>query len=301
MSSVVFRPLVDGEESLFDSLPDLLPLRQISYAEGLAGGGFHPSRTWVALREGRVVARAAWVLPPGAVGGPWLERFDVIDSPQVGAGLLAAAHEALGGPRPYYAALPAGWHTSPSVVSAVAPALAAAESAGLVPTGERLRLRWVPGAGADRPAAAGPAVRPAAGPHEIDTLVGRVVSPDVLTGSETARAVAGLDLATDPRPWLTGEATAWHVAHDGGEPLGLLGTAGQACWPMLGYLGALPGPRTQEVRSALVDAALRVLVADGAEEVVADADADRSDVLADLGRADFRPIRARLTFEPGNA
>ena len=300
MSSVVHRPLVAGEESLFDSLPDLLPLRQISYAEGLAGGGFHPSRTWVALRDGRVVGRAAWVLPPGAVGGPWLERFDLIDTPRVGASLLSAAHEALGGPRPYYAALPAGWHTSPSVVSAVAPALAAAESAGLVPQGERLRLRWTPGAPDDRPAAE-PSVRPASGPAEIDQIVHRIVTPDVLTGSETARAVAALDLARQPRPWLTGEATAWHVAHDGDEPLGLLGTAGQACWPMLGYLGVLPGPRSTAARSALIGAALAVLVAGGAEEVVADADADRSDVLADLKRAGFRPVRARLIFEPAGA
>ena len=105
MTDLVIRPLVAGEENLFDSMPDPLPqLRQVGYADGIAGGGYRPETTWVALRSGRVVGRAAWVLPPGAVGAPWLERFDLDAEPEVGAALLHAAHEALGGPGLYYAA-----------------------------------------------------------------------------------------------------------------------------------------------------------------------------------------------------
>ena len=60
MIAVIHRPLVVGEESLFDSLPDPFPsVPKMSYAAGLAAGGFDPSRTWVSLRNGRVVARAA--------------------------------------------------------------------------------------------------------------------------------------------------------------------------------------------------------------------------------------------------
>ncbi|MFF5078084.1 hypothetical protein ACFY36_13610 [Actinoplanes sp. NPDC000266] len=66
----------------------------------------------MATSDGRVVARAAWVLPPGAVGRPWLERFDAV-SPEIGAALLTKAHEALGGPLPYYAAAPAHWRQRP--------------------------------------------------------------------------------------------------------------------------------------------------------------------------------------------
>jgi len=110
MSDLVIRPLVAGEENLFESMPDPLPqLRQVGYADGIAGGGYRPENTWVALRDGRVVGRAAWVLPPGAVGAPWLERFDLDAEPEVGAALLRAAHEAFGGPRLYYAAAPAHW------------------------------------------------------------------------------------------------------------------------------------------------------------------------------------------------
>src|SRR5688572_12882832 len=110
MTDLVIRPLVAGEEALFTSMPDPLPeVPRTGYAEGLAAGGYRPERTWVALRGGRVVGRAAWVLPPGAAGRPWLEWFDLSDEPEVGAELLRAAHAALGGPTLYHAALPPDW------------------------------------------------------------------------------------------------------------------------------------------------------------------------------------------------
>jgi hypothetical protein len=100
MTDLVIRPLVAGEEEVFESMPDPLPqLRQVGYADGIAGGGYRPEHIWVALRAGRVVSRAAWVLPPGAIGAPWLEWFDLDAEPAVGAALLRAAHEALGGPK----------------------------------------------------------------------------------------------------------------------------------------------------------------------------------------------------------
>ena len=37
MSDLVIRPLVAGEENLFESMPDPLPqLRQVGYADGIA-------------------------------------------------------------------------------------------------------------------------------------------------------------------------------------------------------------------------------------------------------------------------
>src|SRR5216684_2797498 len=177
MSDLVIRPLVAGEENLFESMPDPLPqLRQVGYADGIAGGGYRPENTWVALRAGRVVGRAAWVLPPGAVGAPWLERFDLDAEPEVGAALLCDAHEVFGGPRLYYAAMPAHWRRRPEVLSVIKAPMAAAR-------------------------------------------------PDVLTGLEMARAVGGVDLATDPLAWLTGPAGDWRIALDSGEPVGLAATA----------------------------------------------------------------------------
>jgi len=293
MTDLVIRPLVVGEENLFESMPDPLPqLRQVGYADGLAGGGYRPENTWVALRPGRVVARAAWALPPGAVGAPWLERFDLDAEPEVGAALLRAAHEALGGPRLYYAAMPAHWRRRPEVLAVIKAPMAAAQLAGLVERGERLRCSWT---GTPLPAASGRyTFRPAADAAEINALVARVAEPDVLTGMEMARAVGGVDLATDPLAWLTGPVGDWRIALEAGEPVGLVGTAAQACFPQIGYLGLLD----EAVRGELLAEAVRVLAASGAWEVLADVDAHRVAVLAELERTGFRQLRSRVVFEP---
>ncbi|MBM0234279.1 acetyltransferase [Micromonospora sp. STR1_7] len=293
MADVVIRPLVAGEENLFDSMPDPLPqLRKVGYADGIAGGGYRPETTWVALRDGRVVGRAAWLLPPGAVGAPWLERFDLDAEPEVGAELLRAAHDALGGPARYYAALPAHWRRRPEVRAVVEAPMAAARLAGLVERGERLRCSWT---GTPLPATSGRyAFRPAADAAEINALVARIAEPDVLTGAEIARAVSGVDLATDPLAWLPDSVGDWRVALDAGEPVGLVGPAGDACYPLIAYLGLLD----EAARPELLAEAVRVLAAGGAREVIADVDAHRVAVLAELERTGFRQLRARVLFAP---
>ncbi|HYN94266.1 MAG TPA: acetyltransferase [Pilimelia sp.] len=293
MADLVIRPLVAGEETLFDSMPDPLPqLRQVGYADGLAGGGYRPEHTWVALRAGRVVGRAAWALPPGATGAPWLERFDLAAEPAVGAALLRAAHQALGGPRLYYAAMPAHWRRRPEVRAVLAAPMAAARLAGLVERGERLRCTWT---GTPLPAASGRyAFRPAADAAEINALVARIAEPEVLTGLETARAVRGVDLATDPLAWLTGPPGSWRIALAAGEPVGLAGTAGDACYPLLAYLGLLD----DAVRGELLADAVGALAAGGAREVIADVDAHRVAVVAELERTGFRQVRSRVLFAP---
>ncbi|WP_422772295.1 acetyltransferase [Plantactinospora sp. WMMC1484] len=291
MADLVIRPLVAGEESLFESMPDPLPeLRQVGYAEGVAGGGYRPERTWVALRAGRVVARAAWLRPPGATGDPWLERFDTTD-PEVGAELLRAAHEALGGPLTYYAAVPAYWRRRPEVQAVVEAPMAAARLAGLVEREERLRCTWT---GTPLPAASGRyALRPAVDKTEINALVARIAEPEVLTGREVARS-AGVDLGTDPLAWLDGPAEAWRIALADGRPVGLAGTAGNACYPLLAYLGLLD----EAVRADLLADAVGVLAGGGAREVVADVDAHRVRTVAELERTGFRRLRSRVVFAP---
>jgi hypothetical protein len=293
MTDLVIRPLVAGEENLFESMPDPLPqLRQVGYADGIAGGGYRPEHTWVALRAGRVVGRAAWVLPPGAVGNPWLERFDLDAEPEVGAALLRAAHEALGGPRSYYAAMPAHWRRRPDVLAVMKAPMAAARLAGLVERGERLRCSWT---GTPLPATSGRyTFRPAVDAAEINALIAQIAEPDVLTGKEMAKAVGGVDLATDPMAWLTGPVEDWRIALDAGKPVGLAGTAGEACYPLIAYLGLLE----EAVRGELVAEAVGVLAAGGAREVIADVDAHRVAVLAELERTGFRQLRSRVVFEP---
>jgi hypothetical protein len=153
-----------------------------------------------------------------------------------------------------------------------------------------LRLTW---AGAPLPATSGRyRFRPATGEDEILALTGRTGAPDVITGAETARAVADVDLATDPLPWLAG--ADWHVALLGDEPAGVVAAFGDACYPLLAWLGLFDPAAREE----LIAEAVRVLAGAGAREVVADVDAHRVDVLAALERTGFRQIRSRVVFTP---
>jgi hypothetical protein len=247
------------------------------------------------LRGGRVVARAAWVLPPGAVGAHWLERFDLDAEPEVGAALLRAAHETFGGPRLYYAALPSHWRRRPEVLAVVKAPMEAARLAGLVERVERIRFSWT---GTPLPAASGRyTFRPAADAAEINALVARIAEPDVLTGAETARAVADVDLATEPLSWLRDSAENWRVALAAGQPVGLVGPAMHGCYPLIAYLGVLD----ETARGELLADAVKVLADGGAREVVADVDAHRVAVVAELERTGFRQLRARVVFEPAMA
>ena len=170
--------------------------------------------------------------------------------------------------------------------------MAAARLAGLVEQGERLRFAWTGTPGASPVGRYD--FRPAADRTEITTLVARIAAPQILTGTETARAVAGIDLATNPLAWLPGPPQTWRIAVRDGEPVGLASAAGDVCYPMVAYLG-LTDP---DALDALLADVVAVLLAGGAREIVADVDAYRTGVVAGLERAGFRPVRARITFIP---
>ncbi|HEX6869688.1 MAG TPA: hypothetical protein VF163_01205 [Micromonosporaceae bacterium] len=170
--------------------------------------------------------------------------------------------------------------------------MAAARLAGLVQRGERLRFSWT---GAPVPVCSGRfSFRPAKGAAEINALVARIAEPDVLTGAETARLVRGVDLARNPLDWLVGPPEDWRVATAAGEAVGLAGAAGDACYPMVAFLGVL----SEAARGELLADAVRTLAGNGADEVVADVDAHRYAVVADLERTGFRAVRSRTLFEP---
>ena len=105
----------------------------------------------------------------------------------------------------------------------------------------------------------------------------------MLTGAEIAAAVHGVDLAADPLAWLTGPPDTWLVATVAGRPAGLVATAGDACYPMLPWLGTVD----RHVLGDLLTAAVGHLAGAGAREVVADVDAYRETVLAAMDRTGF--------------
>ena len=72
---------------------------------------------------------------------------------------------------------------------------------------------------------------------------------------------------------------------------------GDACYPLLACLGLLD----EAARPELIAEAVRALAGGGAREVVADVDAHRVHVLAELERTGFRQVRARVVFTPDAA
>ncbi|MGW0504274.1 hypothetical protein [Micromonospora sp. NPDC003241] len=66
---------------------------------------------------------------------------------------------------------------------------------------------------------------------------------------------------------------------------------------MIAYLGV----REESARADLLAHAVGTLHTGGAHEVIADVDAHRVAVVADLERTGFRRIRARVTFAPAEA
>ena len=63
---------------------------------------------------------------------------------------------------------------------------------------------------------------------------------------------------------------------------------------MIAYLGLID---PAALHASLADV-VAVLIAGGAAEVVADVDACRTGVVAQLERAGFRPVRSRVTVTP---
>ncbi|MEU1601984.1 hypothetical protein [Micromonospora matsumotoense] len=81
-----------------------------------------------------------------------------------------------------------------------------------------------------------------------------------------------------------------------GEPVRLAGPAGDACFPLLGYVGVLD----PAARGDLLADSVAALATDGAREVVADMDAHPVAVVAELERTGFRQLRSRLIFAPAD-
>jgi hypothetical protein len=114
VTDLVIRPLTAGEEDLFESLPDpgLVGFAAFgdSFADMAAAGEYRPEWSWVALRDGLVVARAAWWAGPKDDKPLALDWFDFTD-PDAAVQLLRTS--------PLYAQyslkLPPGWRDNSAV------------------------------------------------------------------------------------------------------------------------------------------------------------------------------------------
>lgn len=81
MTEPVFRQLTDSEAPLFRSMPDAglvgRAIAGVEYRTVAEGGDYRTEWSWVALRDGVVVARAAWWGGPDDREPLLLNWFDV--------------------------------------------------------------------------------------------------------------------------------------------------------------------------------------------------------------------------------
>ena len=310
MSDVTVRALRQDDLERFLALGDAgygPPGR--GFLATAAEGHYRPEWTWVAEREGRVVARAAWYGAPDDDHPIALDWFDVAPGPDrvaVGALLLEIAHRRVRGAdgalAEYHLFLPPDWRDRPDVRAAADDRMAAASDAGLRPFVERLRFEWLAASGV--PAGSGRLSFAPIEPDRDDELLDLLArinegTLDAFTRRDLARSgpeaaareqLDGMDWMPAPRGW-------WRLASlPGGELVGLVMPSRNYQSPVIGYLGVVPEHRGRGYVGDLLAEGTAVLVAEGADRIVADTDTGNQPMAAAFERAGYRVIGRRIVM-----
>jgi RimJ/RimL family protein N-acetyltransferase len=289
VTGLEIRPLAVGEEALFNSLPDPALVGPAAfgarYSEIAARGNYRPANTWVALRDGVVVARAAWWGRPQDGAPAVLDWFDFTDQ-DAAVQLLRTAP----GPAEFSLVLPAGWRDQPAVAAAGQARIAAAEAVGMRLLVERYGYRWTP----DRGLPARPdrlEFRPEPNDDVILDIFRRVHQGSLDAHARRVIAESGLDAAAavdleilrlmpSPREW-------WRLAAVDGEVVGLTVPSRNFTDPVIGYIAVLPEHRGHGYSYDLLVEATHLLVADGADRIIANTDVTNQPMAATFAKAGY--------------
>jgi RimJ/RimL family protein N-acetyltransferase len=299
MADLVIRSLAAGEESLFESLadPGLVGFAAFGdrYSDMAARGGYRPEWTWVALRDGRVVARAAWWAGPRDDTPRALDWLDFSD-PDAAVQLLRTAPLRA----EYSLRLPPGWRDSAAISQAARARIAAAQAAGLTLLVERYRYRWTPACGL--PAQPGRlAFRPEPDDAVILDVLRRVHHGSLDAHVRRAIAASGPDATAQedldilrrmpgPRDW-------WRLAcTPGGELAGLTVPCRNYTDPVIGYIAVVPEQRGHGYAYDLLAEATRLLAAAGADRIIADTDVTNTPMAAAFAKAGYPIDQHRIDF-----
>ncbi|GHJ49934.1 N-acetyltransferase [Catellatospora sp. TT07R-123] len=313
MSDLEIRSLRDGETDLFlsyphEPVPGVGVESRRSYAELAEQRQYRPEWTWVALREGRVVARCAfWGVPDGTqpFSLDWLEPGYEPDRIEIAARMLRAALAELSGPdggRPeYHLFLPPGWREDPVVARAANDRLEAAALAGYEPFIERFNYTWTQ-AGDPAPQRSDRLVFEQVDDAEATELCLAVIDGtlDGYTRRDVARhgaaeaariMVADLAEFPSPREW-------WRVARTReGEAVGLIVPARNHARATVGYIAVLPEQRGKGYVDDLLAETTALLVEQGADLVGADTDLGNRPMAAAFARAGYRNTAIRVVLQ----
>jgi RimJ/RimL family protein N-acetyltransferase len=297
MTELVIRPLEAGEEALFTSLPDRgLVGRKLlgdDFAEMAKRGEYPPEWTWVALRDGVVVARAAWWAKAGDEVPVALDWFDFTDF-DAAVELLKKAPLRT----EYSLTTPPAWQDDPEVAREVTVRVEAAEKAGYRKLVERYRYRWTPENGLpDRPGRL--EFRPEPDDDVILDVFKRVHVGSLDAHVRKTVEEHGIDAAAqedlDIMRWMPAPREWWRLAYTReGELVGLVLPSRNAYDPVVGYVAVVPEHRGHGYAYDLLVEATHDLVGYGADRIIAGTDVGNIPMAQTFAKAGYAVVQHRI-------
>ncbi|MDH6213961.1 GNAT family N-acetyltransferase [Streptomyces pseudovenezuelae] len=293
MTDLVIRALDERDAPLFDTLPDPLDNRAAHRRTT-----HRPDWKRVALRDGVVVARAAWWGGPDDAEPLNVNWFDVAEGEEeAGAELLRTAPWQVG----LELTLPATWREDPTQHAAAEARFTAARAAGYELLVERYLYRWTPQDGLpERPGRL--TFRAEPDDSVFFDAVRRIHSAtldahalrDIEEGGLDQAAQSELDFfnwCPSPRDW-------WQLAHtEQGDLAGIHIPAHNPSGPCVGFIGVLPDQRGNGYAYDLLAECTHFLVDQGAEFVSAATDRGNFPMAANFAKAGYPVVRERINFE----
>jgi RimJ/RimL family protein N-acetyltransferase len=297
MSDLIVRPLQAGEEALFDTLPDPMLVGYGAFGRTYATGNYRPEWTWVALRDGVVVARAVWWAGPDDTEPKALDWFDFTDAD-------AAVHLLRTAPfrTEYSIPLPPNWRDDPATHAAATARLDAATAAGMTFLVERYTYRWTPDCGLpDRSTRL--EFRPEPDDEAIFDVFRRVNATSLDAHVRRTIAEKGLDASAredlDLLLWMPSPRDWWRLAYTpGGELVGLTAPCYHYSSHVVGYIAVVPEQRGHGYALDLLAEATHMLAAEGAEKIVAGTDVGNVPMAKAFARGNYPIAQHRIDLLP---
>ncbi len=296
------RPLTAGEEHLFLSLTDKALVGVQSFGRDyleLAGlNQYRPEWTWVALRDGTVVARAAWWGGPDDDEPKALDWLDVADGEDDTA---VALLQKAGFDAQYCLLLPPGWRDRPDVRVAAERRIDVAKRAGMSPFVERLRYRWTPADGLPaRPERL--VFRPEPDDERILDVLRRIVVGSLDAHERRARDKDGVDAAARDEleflHWMPSPREWWRLAYTpGGDLVGLTVPGRNYASPVIGIVGVVPEQRGHGYAYDLLVEATHLLVEEGVDAITAETDTTNTPMAATFAKAGYPITEERVYLQ----
>ncbi|MBY8878498.1 GNAT family N-acetyltransferase [Actinacidiphila acidipaludis] len=302
MSDLHIRPLLAGESALFTSLPDAglvgRPLLGQPFATVDEGGEYRPEWSWVALRDGAVVARAAWWGKESDTRPMALDWLDFAPGEQAAAAeLLRAAplHAE------YDLMLPTGWRDDPAVRAEAEGRMAAAEQGGLRRLVERYRYTWTAERDPLPPRTGRLEYRPEPDDTAFRAVMARIMESTLDAHDRRMLDDQGLEAALDESlgflEWLPSPKDWRRIAHapDGGIA-GLHVPAENPGGPCVGFIAVVPEYRGRGYAYDLLAECTNDLADRGATRIAAATDQGNFPMAAAFAKAGYPVTQERVNF-----